>query len=199
MGILSKWAVAVLVSVVAAPAGGQASARAKAAGVTAMVGPGGRVAIGDSLAAAKKAFPAPKGATEMQAMNFAVFGRKGWSWMVVRPGQAFEVSLKDGKVAAIARTFEEKRAAARRKLIDSELARLPKPSKQTKGKTAEVYAWTSGRNARFLVTMDNALMGSIVLSIVGDQADLKLLNYRADDTATLVRQMDMAADAMKKR
>jgi len=168
--------------------------------ILALSGLGGSVAIGDSLASAKKAFPIPKGAQEMKtAMNFAILQRPGWAWMEEKTNQAFEVNLKNGKVAGIAQTFGVVDAAIRARVVSEILRWLPKPVNMAVGKSASAYSWVSGANARFLVVMNGGMFGSgpIVMQVIGAKEELKLLNYRTDDVATLVKQLDLGSEAMK--
>src|SRR5216110_1851652 len=68
-------------------------------------GPAGGVSIGDTLDAAKKAFPAPADAMVFNsAMNFAIVTKEGWAWASEAGKEGFEAASKDGKIIAMAIT-----------------------------------------------------------------------------------------------
>jgi hypothetical protein len=168
--------------------------------VLALDGPGGSVRIGDTLEQAKKAFPPPQGAHILGATNFAVFSREGWTWATDKPEQAFEVSLKAGKIVGITQTVGEADEQARKRRMEQTVQKVGPPSAAAEGKTIAVNAWDVKPNARFTITMNQGLFGSgpLVMTVIGDQSELKMLNYRVDDVATLVKQMEIGAEAMKK-
>ena len=183
-------------------AAAQKSADRSTAGtrILAMAGPGGSVAIGNNLASAKRAFPVDKGAQETNTgMNFAILQRPGWGWSTEKTNRAFEVSLRDGKIVGIAHTIEVPDKVKRTNMMTGILQKHPVPAGKSIGKSASAYSWVSGKNARFLIVMDAGMFGSgpILLELIGAKEDLKLLNYHADDVATLVKQIDMGTEAMK--
>lgn len=169
----------------------------------AVEGPGGIVRIGDSLADAKRAFPPPPRAHVFaKGMSFAITQRPGWSWGTETPdggGEAFEVSLKDGKVAGIAITQSSGDKAQLHKRVTETLRKLPPALNESRGRTASAWSWKSGRDARIIIALETGLMssGPMLMILIGDQDDIKLLNYRADDVATTVRQIDLGAEAMR--
>ena len=116
-----------------------------------------------------------------------------------KTNEAFEVNLKDGKVVGIARTTAVADKKKRLRMVAALMTRLPAPTSKAVGKSASAYGWRSGKDARFLMVLDNGLMGSppMVMQLIGNQDDLKLLNYRVDDVVTTVKQLDMASEAMK--
>jgi hypothetical protein len=166
----------------------------------AMDGPGGRVKIGDSIDQAKKAFPPPKSAQILEAANYAVFDRPGWSWVTTKPVEAFEISLKDGKVAGIIRTVGMADAKSRQKLIDQTLQKLGKPTDQAEGKTISIMVWDARPYARFLVELKKGLMGNgpTMMSVIGEQEELKMFSYRVDDLKSYVKLTDLASEAVEK-
>lgn len=168
--------------------------------VLAMDGPGGRVRIGDALAAAKKAYPAPAGAMQGGARNYAIFQRPGWSWATEKPLQAFEVSLKDDKIAGIILTMGVADDPAFDRLLARSIEKIGEPTAKALGKSAAAYAWDVKPHARFLVYMRLGFFSDqpLLLLSIGEQEDLKMFNYRVDDLETLVKQLDMGAEAMEK-
>lgn len=166
----------------------------KTASVTSLNGPGGRIDLGASLSDAKSAFPAPKGAQIFDtSMSFAILKTDGWSWASENPGSGFEAALRNGKAVAFGRIGAESAGEPQGTISD-----IGEPTRKFEGKTASAYVWESGPNARFLILVKKPLpmmpFGSMTL--IGNKEDLKLLNYRADDPATFVRQMDAAQDQM---
>ena len=127
--------------------------------VLSMEGPGGRVSLGDTLAQAKKAFPARKGATIGGALLFrdpfshdnGSVRRDGWSWETMKPRETFEVNLLEGKIAAIVHTIGMTNEKSRKNLIEKTIQKLGKPTSQIKGQTADIYAWAMEPNARILI------------------------------------------------
>jgi hypothetical protein len=164
-----------------------------------MDGRGGRVTLGDKAEQAKKAFPAPKGAQIGDARNYAIFQRDGWSWVTEKPVEAFEVSLKQGKIVGIIRSVVMPSEKSRKNLIEQTMRKVGTPTSQAAGKTVAIYAWDVKPNARFLIEMKQGFWGSgpMVMAMVGDQTELKMFNYRVDDLETIVKQMDLGAEAMK--
>jgi hypothetical protein len=133
----------------------------------------------------------------MGAMNFAFFQREGWSWMTQKPVQAFEVSLKDGKIVGIAYTVSEPDSRKRTELFEKAARSLPAPTGKASGKTATAYGWTAGTNARFRIRMDGGVFGTVVMDVIGSAQELKMMNYRVDDLTTLVQQIDLGAKALE--
>ncbi len=162
-----------------------------------LIGPGGSVMIGGTLADAKMAFPAPKGAEVYDtSMNFAILGTEGWAWGEGM-GTGFEVAIKDGRIVGFAQTRLD--GPAPDDAIEQEKKEIGEPTRMFDGKTAAMAVWESGANARFFVLFkgDNSIFGAGSLTIIGDKEQLKLLNYRYDDPETFVKQMDNAAKQME--
>jgi hypothetical protein len=160
-------------------------------------GPGGTVAIGGTLDEAKKAFPAPKDAEVFDtAMSFTIFGVDGWTWGQGM-GTGFEAGLKDGKIVALALTRLD--GPVGDNAIMEQRESLGEPTKMADGKTASMLVWEDGPNARFFIVFKggNPLFGAGSVTLIGDKEQLKLLNYRADDPETFVKQMDSTVDQLK--
>jgi hypothetical protein len=157
-------------------------------------GPGGVVGLGDDFESAKKAFPAPKDAQVFEtSLSFAIIAPKGWAWMVATAGNGFEAAEKGGKVAALSRTLMSVDKSEPAKTI----AKIGEPTRKAEGKTAKMYVWERGDQVRFWFNSSGGLLGSMTVTLIGTKEDLKLLNYRADDPETFVRQLDMAVDQAK--
>jgi hypothetical protein len=167
--------------------------------VLSMDGRGGKVTLGDKLEQAKRAFPPPRGAQISDARNYAIFQRDGWSWVTEKPVEAFEVSIKEGKIVGITRSVVMPSEKSRRNLIEQTIRKIGNPTAKAAGKTVSIYAWNAKLNARFLIEMKEGFWGSgpMVMAMIGDQDELKMFNYRVDDLETTVKQMDMGAEAMK--
>lgn len=162
-----------------------------------LIGPGGSVSIGDNLDAAKRAFPAPKGAQVFdQSMNFTIITTEGWTWSSTDGKEAFEAATREGKVVGLALT---KQGSLEAKNLAASIAQLGQPTRKAEGKSAALYVWESGANVRFLLNSIGpaAILGNMNIILIGSKEDLKLLNYRADDPATMVKQFDLAADQRK--
>lgn len=160
-------------------------------------GPGGTVAIGGTLDEAKKAFPAPKDAEVYDtAMSFTILGVDGWTWGQGM-GTGFEAGLQDGKIVALALTRLD--GPVGEDAITKQKDALGEPTKMADGKTATMMVWEDGSNARFFIVFKggNPLFGAGTVTLIGDKEQLKLLNYRADDSETFVKQMDGTADQLK--
>ncbi|MBX3118357.1 MAG: hypothetical protein KF784_04770 [Fimbriimonadaceae bacterium] len=154
------------------------------------------MSIGDDLSAAQKAFPAPTDAKEFDSsLSFAMIAPEGWAWMDEANEVSFEAASKDGKIVGLVVT--------KRKKSDGEpgsfLSKTGEPTRKAEGKTAQMYVWESGDNARFWVTASGGSgifdIGS--MTIIGNKEDLKLLNYRSDDPENFVKQLDLVAEQMK--
>jgi hypothetical protein len=157
-------------------------------------GPGGIVTLGDSLDIAKKAFPAPEKAQIMpRAMNFAIVTNDGWSWMKIEEERGFEAAAKDGKVIGLVLTSIKPDPEEPAKTI----AKIGQPTRKAEGKTAKLYVWESGDHARFWMTAKTGLIDLGSITMIGAKEDMKLLNYRADDPGTFVKQMDAASEQVK--
>lgn len=161
--------------------------------VLTLEGPSGKVTLKDEFDNAKKAFPAPPGAQVFNSpMSFSVLAKSGWGWGLDSNQSGFEVAAKDGKVVALALTSAAKSKGARSG------ADLGKPSREATGKTCEMKVWESGDSARIEVLFNgsSALLQNVRIILVGAKSDLALLNYRADDPDTFVKQQDAAAAQM---
>jgi hypothetical protein len=166
--------------------------KATPAEILSLTGPGGKVSIGDGLDAAKKAFPAPEGAQKFDTtMSFTIVSQQGWTWGIEKPTtESFEAAVKGGKIVAMARTLGTSTTEPQ-----ATISELGEPSRKAEGKTASIYVWDAGDNARIVVHMkSNVLMPLDLMMLIGKKEDLKLLNYRADDPDTFVKQMDAAAE-----
>lgn len=174
----------------ASPSGNQAA--------LSVTGPKGTVAIGDDLAKAKAAFPAPKGAQVFDtSMNFAILGGDGWAW-ADPAGMGFEVALTKGKISGFAITEIGK--APGPDAIKQAVAKFGEPTRKAMGKTADALVWEVGENARFtlLLRSGTAILGTGTMTLIGRKEDLKMLSYRADDPQTTVKIMDAGAEQMGK-
>jgi hypothetical protein len=161
-----------------------------------MMGPGGSVTIGDTLDQAKNAFPLPKGAqTFDSSMSFAIVTKEGWSWASEAERSSFEAGTKSGKIVALGVSSGAPMEGALKEITDQ----IGEPARKAEGKTASAYVWESGENARFLVLVRDPLplMPFTRLDLIGRKDDLKLLNYRAEDPASFVAQLDAATEQMK--
>ncbi len=155
-----------------------------------LIGPGGSVTIGGTLADAKTAFPAPKGADVYNTpLSFSILDTDGWTW-VEGTGRVFEVAIKGGRIVALAQTRLD--GPAPENAIDEEKKAVGEPTRMSDGETAAMAVWESGANARFFVLFkgDNFMFGAGSITIIGDKDQLKLLNYRYDDPETFVKQME---------
>ncbi|HWA84107.1 MAG TPA: hypothetical protein VG820_11760 [Fimbriimonadaceae bacterium] len=162
------------------------AASTKALSIT---GPGGSVGIGDTLEAAKKAFPPPTGATTFdKSMSFAIFNKQGWTWGL--KGEAFEVALQNGKICAIGLTSESASGEPAKTI-----SQIGEPTRKAIGQQASAYVWDVGKNVRFLLCLGPKaiLAPNGSMTVIGDKEDLKVLNYNADDPSIFVKQMDGAA------
>ncbi|HVT11457.1 MAG TPA: hypothetical protein VHE55_04255 [Fimbriimonadaceae bacterium] len=158
-----------------------------------IVGPGGSVGIGDSLDAAKKAFPPPAGATTFdKSMAFAILNKQGWTWGL--KDQAFEVALQNGKVCAIAVT-----GGSASDEPSKTISQIGEPTRKAVGKQASAYVWEAGKNARILLCLGPKaiIVPNGSMTLIGDKEDLKVLNYNADDPSIFVKQMDGAAQQLE--
>jgi hypothetical protein len=174
---------------------GVATARSSvpASSVTAVIGPGGSVDIGQTVDAAQKAFPPPKGATIFeQSMSFAILGKQGWGWGSEDGKEAFEVAIDSGKIVAIALT-----GGAKSEEPDATLKQIGEPTRQATGKRAEMYVWEAADNARFWIHMKGSalVLGNVMMTLIGEKEQLKVMNYRYDDPETFVKQVDLSAEA----
>jgi len=160
--------------------------------VLSLEGPGGAVALGDDLAAAKKAYPAPQGAQVFDnSLSFAVLAVDGWGW-VEEKGMAFEAALKDGKIIALGLTNMGK--AEPSSAIGDQKTKVGAPTRLAESDNAAVLVWESGENARFFIVFKKELpmFGQGAMTLIGPKEQLKLLNYRHDDPETFVKQIDSA-------
>jgi len=164
---------------------------ASAKPILTLAGPGGNVAIGDTSDQAKKAFPPPKDAQVYnQSMSFAILGKNGWAWSSVDNMNGFEAAIANGKVVALALTGVKSSAEPA-----ASIKSIGQPSKKAEGKTCSMYVWDAGDEARIVVhmTASNPVLPAATITLIGMKSDLNLLNYRADDPETYVKQMDSAA------
>lgn len=170
-----------------------------ASAVLSMDGPGGRVSLGGTLAQAKKAFPARKGARVQDVGNFVKFQRDAWCWYTKKPAETFEVSLAEGKVVDIMRTVVMSSERSRKKLIAQTIEKVGKPTAQSKGKSVAVYAWDIKPNARFLVEYIQGPLvnGSVLISAIGSQSDLAKFDMKADDVNGMVARWDAGVEYVK--
>jgi hypothetical protein len=152
-----------------------------------ITGPKGKLSLGDALDQAKKAFPAPAGAQVYDtSLAFAIAGNKGWAWQTANNSQAFEVMLRDDKVAAVAITYMGTPEAAI-KSVESEWGA---PTHRTVGKTTMAESWVSGDLARMAVMSNPPGLGKMGFTMLGLKSDLRLLSYDPDDPSAFVKQMD---------
>lgn len=157
-----------------------------------MDGPGGTVGIGDDVAIAKKAFPAPKGAQVYDnSMSYTIITPSGWCWS--SDNDSFEVATKDGKIIAIGLIHNAPQAGEPAKTI----TKLGEPTRKAEGNRAKVYVWENGENARFWITVSGGGMDVGSIELIGNKEDLKLLNYHAEDPQLFVRQLDGIAETLK--
>jgi hypothetical protein len=159
-----------------------------------IAGPGGKLALGDSLEQAKKAFPAPKDARVFDtSMSLAILREKGWGWQTPTGQEAFEVMLRDGKVSAVAQT----RAIAPRSLLNAAIVDWGKATAESKGKTAVALSWVRGDSACVAILMELPGISPYGIRLMGLKTDLQKLSYNPDDPAAFVKQMDAVAAAAK--
>lgn len=169
------------------------AAKAGAKEIQSLQGPGGGIAIGETLDQAKKAFPPPKDARIFeQSLSFAIFGGDGWAWSH-DDMEAFEVALKDGKIIALARTTKMDATEP-----GKTIAALGEPDRKAESENGAMYVWDAGDNVRFWIAMK--FKGGVIppgqISVVGGKKDLQLLNYRHDDPSAFVAQLDSVAKQM---
>ncbi len=159
-----------------------------------ITGPKGKLSLGDSLDQAKKAFPPPAGAEVFDtSLSFAIAGQKGWAWQNKEGTQAFEVMLRDGKVAAVSVT----RQGDYGPLVTLAELEWGPPTNRSKGKNAMAESWISGDLARMAVTSNLPGVGKVGYLLLGCKSDLKLLMHNPDDPGAFVKQMDMAGSMAK--
>lgn len=164
-----------------------------AGNVLSLQGPGGAVALGDDLAAAKKAFPPPKGAQVFNnSLSFAILAVDGWAWAEEKTGIAFEAALKDGKIIALGLT--NLGAAQPSSAVDDQKSAVGDPTRLAESDNAAMLVWESGENARFFIVFKAAvpMLGQGAMTLIGPKEQLKLLNYRHDDPESFVKQIDAA-------
>ncbi|HTQ08683.1 MAG TPA: hypothetical protein VMI31_01290 [Fimbriimonadaceae bacterium] len=157
-----------------------------------LIGPGGKVAIGDAIDQAKKAFPPPKDAQVYdRSMSFAILGKSGWAWSSVDNMNGFEAAYADGKIVALATTGVKSGEPA------ASIKAIGQPTKKASGKICSMDVWDAGDDARIIVRMtaSNPVLPASTITLIGAKSDLNMLNYRADDPGVFVKQMD-SADAV---
>lgn len=152
-----------------------------------MSGPKGKLSLGDSLDRAKNAFPAPPDAQVSDtSMAFAIAGGQGWAWQTADGALAFEVLLRNNKVAAVAVTRTGDPTAS----IRSAEREWGKPTHKASGSLAMAESWVSGESACMAVTSSAPAMGRMGFLLMGSKSDLRLLNYDPDDPGAFVKLMD---------
>ena len=165
--------------------------------VLSIEGPGGTVALGDSLEQAKIAFPPPEEAILFDnSLSFAIFGVDGWAWADESGNTAFEVGLEGDKIIAIART--ELTGPVSEQAIEAQRSAHGSPTAEAVSENAAMLIWASGDNARFFIVMINEIpfFGAGEMTVIGPKEKLKLLNYHYDQPNLFVDQIDamMAID-----
>ena len=146
--------------------------------VVAVVAPGGAsVRPGDLLTDAQKAWPAPAGAIELGPAALARLSTEGWGWMRQGPDEAFEVTVRDGRISAIYHSIGLADSVQRMAEFDRQMAALPPPMERHDGSSSRICAWTEVETARVLLTSSGGLLGPEVVTIVATRADLDVLGY----------------------
>ncbi|MFN8138702.1 MAG: hypothetical protein U0R49_02770 [Fimbriimonadales bacterium] len=166
--------------------------------VLTLKGPGGSVSISDDLDSAKRAFPPAKGAMTLDSpTSFRIFCEKGWAWSAKDDSQSFEAAVRNGKIIAMA-TMNQNTTIGDQQLKDA-IADLGEPTRKAESKNAALYVWESGTNARFFLRIRAQwLLGAPGDGwMIGPVEDLKMLNFRADDPAIFVRQLDAGIEQIK--
>jgi len=159
-----------------------------------VTGPGGKLALGDSLDQAKKVFPAPKDGTVIpNSMSFTILGNEGWSWTTKAGDKGFEVQLQGGKVAAIAVTDMTDNST----LIKDAEKEWGKPTHRADGKTMMVESWVSGDKARMAVSTTMPMLGKADFLMVGKKADLKLLSHDPDNPQAFIDMTEGMAETLR--
>ncbi len=159
-------------------------------------GPGGTVTLGDEIAVAQKAFPAPEGAQVLpNSMSFRLITEDGWSWTTDHT--SFEAATKDGKVIGLAVTFARPEDAKNEPAAT--ITKIGEPTKKADGKTAKLYVWDGGESVRFWGNAGGGPNGFEIggLTVIGNKEDLKKLNYDAEHPEAFVNQLDSMAHALK--
>lgn len=189
-----KWLAALVIAVLTAIGcvGGGSAADPKSA--LSLVGPGGVVAIGDPIEAAKEAFPAPKGVKPQEApLALAFLYSTGWSW-TAPDGESFEAATKDGKIVMLAHGREKMLDSS--KEMHAQHQHAGKETRMAENRAALLAIWDRGEYARFLLVIKQALplMGQGGGTMIGRVDDLKLLNFRADDPESFVKALELVLE-----
>lgn len=82
---------------------------------------------------------------------------------------------------------------------ERELNAVGPPTRKAENAQAAVWVWEKGEHARFFVNMrqDIPVFGKGNLTIIGAKADLKMMNYHAEDPETFAKQLSVAASIGK--
>lgn len=162
-----------------------------------LTGPGGQVKLGDTVEAAKKAFPPPAGSQQFESsMSYQILTPQGWTWVQEKEKHGFEAATKDGKIVALGRT-NSKGSDEPAKTIKE----LGEPTRKAESPNGGMYAWEAGDNVRILVKMGPKviMLGGGALTLIGRKEDLKLLNYDSNDPQSFVKQLDAMSDPNKQK
>lgn len=165
-----------------------------AVAVFSMDGPGGQVRLGDEAVQARKAFPKRKGASENVRGRPASIqvGGESWRWASYQPQEIFEAVSKNGKVTNLLRAVVLPSMESQRQLVEITLLKCDEPTRRAEGKFFTVYAWDAKPNARILLVANKQTQpqGVLVVSVVGNQEDLKKLGFGIDNLQRIVDGAD---------
>ncbi|MGV3617712.1 MAG: hypothetical protein ACO1SV_20495 [Fimbriimonas sp.] len=159
-----------------------------------LTGPGGTVRIGDSLAQAMAAFPAPKGVRAEDSDIMTKPPRRLWLWRTqTKPGKYFDAIAENGKIVRMSLSETGRGASSQT------MARLGPPSIKLEGKRGTLSGWEVSNHARWEISYQDS--GSdpqpTVFVGIGRKSELGPMPTKAEELDVVVDLVESIASSVK--
>jgi hypothetical protein len=154
-------------------------------------GPGGTLSLQDDIAAAKKAFPMPRGAKATKAPEFLPQNSTHWGWESTTG--VFDAVEEKGRLIWFTHLDKGLTDAQRKKTVEEELDAFGEPAENAEGKYADLYSWEHGDGVRVTLDVRVGRRNMGLLHIIGRGAPLLSQGLPLGSLATLVHAIDEEA------